>query len=120
MRANDIDAALKRAARDPDGSYRVIASKRIEGRPLGGFRFSGTRSDDPNDYIPHEHRRELRGYGTFAAWVNHVDSKSINTFDALVSEGNTRSSGTTCWTSGRRWERRCVPTRAIRGSGVSG
>ena len=87
MRASDIDAALKRAARDLDGSYRVIASKGIEGRPLGGFRFFGTRSDDPNDYVPHEHRRELRGYGTFAAWLNHVDSKSINTFDALVSEG---------------------------------
>ena len=87
MRVSDIDAALKSAARHPDGSYRVIAGKRIEGRPLGGFRFFGTRSDDPNDYVPHEHRRELRGYGTFAAWLNHVDSKSINTFDALVSEG---------------------------------
>ena len=87
MRTSDLDAALKRAARDPDGSYRVVASKSIDGRRLGGFRFFGTRSDDPNDYVPHEHRRELRGYGTFAAWLNHVDSKSINTFDALVSEG---------------------------------
>jgi hypothetical protein len=87
MRASDIDAALTRAARDANGSYRVIASKKIDGRPLGGFRFFGTRADDPNDYVPHEHRRELRGYGTFAAWLNHVDSKSINTFDALVTEG---------------------------------
>ena len=87
MRTSDIDQALKSAARDRDGSYRVIASKGIEGQRLGGFRFFGTRSDDPNDYVPHEHRRELRGYGTFAAWLNHVDSKSINTFDALVSDG---------------------------------
>jgi hypothetical protein len=87
MRPSDIDAALRRAARDPDGSYRVVASKRIDGHGLGGFLFFGTRSDDPNDYIPHEHRRELRGYGTFSAWLNHVDSKSINTFDTLVSEG---------------------------------
>ena len=34
--------------------------------------------------IAHEHRRELRAYGTFAAWLNHVDSKSINTLDTLV------------------------------------
>jgi len=31
MRTSDIEGALKRAARDPDGSYRVVASKRIEG-----------------------------------------------------------------------------------------
>ena len=51
---------------------------------MGGFRFYGTRSDDPNDVVAHEHRRELRAYGTFAAWLNHVDSKSINTLDTLV------------------------------------
>jgi hypothetical protein len=87
LRPSDIDSALRHAARDPDGSYPVIASKRIEGRRLGGFLFFGTRSDDPNDYVPHEHRRELRGYGTFSAWLNHVDSKSINTFDTLIGEG---------------------------------
>ena len=36
--------------------------------------------------IPHEHRRELRGYGTFSAWLNHVDSKSINTLDTVVEQ----------------------------------
>jgi hypothetical protein len=82
----DIRGMLRRAHRDPDGSYRVIASKALDGRPLGGFRFYGTRSDDPNDLIPHEHRRELRAYGTYAAWVNHVDSKSINTLDTLVQQ----------------------------------
>ena len=84
LKRSDISAALDRAHRDPDGSYRVIASKALEGRPVGGFRFYGTRSDDPNDVIAHEHRRELRAYGTFAAWLNHVDSKSINTLDTLV------------------------------------
>jgi hypothetical protein len=82
---NDIRHMLRRAHRDPDGSYRVIASRRLEGRPVGGFRFYGTRSDDPNDIVPHEHRRELRAYGTFAAWLNHVDSKSINTLDTVVA-----------------------------------
>ena len=81
---SDIRLLLRRAHRESDGSYRVVASKALEGRPLGGFRFYGTRSDDPNDVNPHEHRRELRGYGTFSAWLNHVDSKSINTLDTLV------------------------------------
>ena len=86
----DIRALLRRAHRDEDGSYRVIASRELEGRPVGGFRFYGTRSDDPNDVVPHEHRRELRAYGTFSAWVNHVDSKSLNTLDTIV-EQNGRS-----------------------------
>ncbi len=90
LKRSDISAALDRAHRDVDGSYRVIASKALEGRPVGGFRFYGTRSDDPNDVVAHEHRRELRAYGTFAAWLNHVDSKSINTLDTLVvNDGRT-------------------------------
>lgn len=87
MRGGDVDNLLKRANRAPDGSYRVLASRALPGKPLGGFRFYGTRPDDPNDVIPHEHRRELRGYVVFAAWVNHVDSKSINTLDVLVNSG---------------------------------
>ena len=47
---------------------------------------SGTRPDDPNDIVPHEHRRELRALRVFAAWTNHVDSKSINSLDTLVTE----------------------------------
>jgi hypothetical protein len=86
MKVSDIRALLRRAHRDPDGSYRVIASKALDGRPVGGFRFYGTRSDDPNDIVPHEHRRELRGYGTFSAWLNHVDSKSINTLDTVIDQ----------------------------------
>ena len=87
MKTSDIRALLRRAHRDPDGSYRVIASKALDGRPVGGFRFYGVRSDDPNDLIPHEHRRELRAYGTFSAWLNHVDSKSINTLDTVIDQG---------------------------------
>ena len=36
--------------------------------------------------MPHEDRRELRGYGVFAAWLNHVDAKAINSLDMLVTE----------------------------------
>ncbi len=88
MKQSDIRALLRRAHRDPGGTYRVIASKALDGKPVGGFRFYGVRSDDPNDVTPHEHRRELRGYGTFATWVNHVDSKSINTLDTMIDQGN--------------------------------
>jgi hypothetical protein len=86
MRPEDIDELLKQASRDADGSYRVSASLAIPGRSAGHFRFHGTRPDDPNDIVPHEHRRELRGYGTFAAWLNHVDAKAGNTKDTLVTE----------------------------------
>jgi hypothetical protein len=81
----DVDMLLKKVARNADGTYRVIASKAVEGKPLGPFRYYGTRPDDPNDVFPHEHRRELRGMRVFAAWLNHDDSRSINSQDALVS-----------------------------------
>lgn len=86
MRAGDVDRLLERADREPDGSYRVVASRALDGTPVGRIRFYGTRPDDPNDIVPHENRRELRGYGVFAAWLNHVDAKAINSLDTLVTE----------------------------------
>jgi hypothetical protein len=53
---------------------------------VGRVRFVDTRPDDPNDVVPHQDRRELRGYGVFAAWLNHVDAKAINSLDVLVTE----------------------------------
>ena len=86
MRLSDIDTLLKRADREPDGSYRIVASKALPGKPIGRIRFYDTRPDDPNDVVPHEHRRELRGYRVFAAWLNHVDVKATNSRDMLVTE----------------------------------
>jgi hypothetical protein len=80
----DLDDILARAARAADGSYRALASKAIPGRSIGPFRYYGTRPDDPNDIFPHEHRRELRGMRVLAAWVNHHDVKSNNSFDTVV------------------------------------
>jgi hypothetical protein len=86
MRRSDIDWLLRRAHREADGSYPVVASKAVPGHYLGRIRFDGTRADDPNDIIPHEHRRELRGYFVFAAWLNHVDVKGTNSIVSLVTE----------------------------------
>jgi len=86
MKMSDVKNMLRRAEKNPDGTYRVIASLALQGKPLGGFRFYGTRPDDPNDIIPHEHHRELRGYFVFAAWLNHVDCKAINSLDTLITD----------------------------------
>ena len=87
MRQGDIEEQLRRAHRNPDGTYRVVAGERLPGRPIEGFKYVGTRSDDPNDIIPHEDRRELRGLRVFSAWVNHTDAKAINSLDTVVTEG---------------------------------
>lgn len=82
-----LDRLLATAARTSDGRYRVLASRAIDGTPIGPFLYAGTRTDDPNDVVPHEHRRSLRGLRVFAAWLNHVDAKSINTLDTVVERG---------------------------------
>jgi hypothetical protein len=79
----DLYAVLARAARRPDGRIRVLASRFAEGSPLGSFRYDGQRPDDPNDVFPHEHRRELRANRVFAAWLNHDDSRGLNSLDML-------------------------------------
>ena len=79
----DLNAVLARAARRPDGRVRVLASRFAEGSPLGSFRYEGQRPDDPNDVFPHEHRRELRANRVFAAWLNHDDSRGLNSLDML-------------------------------------
>jgi hypothetical protein len=86
MRKGDLDEISRRAHRSADGTYRAVAARRLAGRPLGGFRYYGTRPDDPNDIVPHEHRRELRALKVFGAWTNLVDMKAGNTLDVLVTE----------------------------------
>lgn len=87
MKSGDVDTLLKRAARYPDGTYRVLASKQLPGVDVGRFRYYGTRPDDANDIFPHEHHRELRGLSVFAAWLNHDEALSRNTLDTLVRSG---------------------------------
>ena len=86
----DVDDVLRRAARRADGKYRVLVSRFADGKPLGNFRYYGTRPDDPNDIVPHEHRRELRAARVFGAWLNHDDSRGVNSLDMLVGHDNRR------------------------------
>ena len=87
MTRRDVDDVLRRAARLPNGRYRVLVSRFAEGAPLGNFRYYGTRPDDPNDVILHEDRRELRGARVFGAWLNHDDSRGVNSLDMLQTDG---------------------------------
>jgi hypothetical protein len=86
MLERDLDDILRYCPRRNDGAYRLVASRNVPGKYIGKFRYEGTRSDDPNDTVPHEHRRDLRGLGVFCAWLNHTDAKGGNSVDAVVEE----------------------------------
>jgi hypothetical protein len=81
-----LDTLLGHGARLPDGRWRVLASRFLEGKPIGEFSFDGRRKDDPEDLIPHDLRRELRGLWVIAAWINHDDCSARNTLDMWVTE----------------------------------
>jgi hypothetical protein len=83
---DDLNEILERVARKPDGTYRVVAGRLLPGKILGNYRYAGTRPDDPNDLVPHEHRRELRALRVFGAWTNLTDLKAKNTLDTLTTE----------------------------------
>ena len=90
LRQSDVDRVLHDATRSDDGRYRLSASRFIDGVPIGTWRTEGTRPDDPNDVIPHQDRRELRGERLLAAWTAHWDSRGPNTFDAFVKTSGSR------------------------------
>ena len=82
----DLRDVFARANKSADGTYRVMAQRGLPGRTIGGFKYFGTRPDDPNDVVPHEHRRELRALQVFGAWTNLVDMKAGNTLDTVITE----------------------------------
>jgi hypothetical protein len=84
MTAADLDRILAGVYKRPDGGIRVVAGRAVQGEDVGPHEFIGTRPDDANDVFPHEHRRDLRGYRVFAAWLNHDDSRSVNTLDTFI------------------------------------
>jgi hypothetical protein len=90
MTWNDVESMVRQIPHYPDSSFRIMASRAIEGENIGPFLYNGTRPDDPNDTVQHQDRRDLRGLRVFAAWLNHTDAKASNTLDTIVTEGGVR------------------------------
>lgn len=86
MSQHDLDVRLAAVEREPGKPIRALTSRFVDGIPVGGFSDHGTRSDDPNDLVPHERLRELRGLLPIVAWLQHTDIKEGNTIDAWASD----------------------------------
>jgi hypothetical protein len=86
LTAEGVDRRLAQIHAGADGTIRGIASRILEGKWLGGHPGEGVRSDDPNDRIPHELRRDLRGAYAMFAWLDHTDVKEHNTLDMWVAD----------------------------------
>jgi hypothetical protein len=91
MTMRDLSEMLMRVPKTKDGKFRATASRAIPGKGLGPYRYYGRRRDDPNDFVPHEHRRDLRGLAVVSAWIDHDDSRAVNTYDALVDQNGVKS-----------------------------
>lgn len=79
----DLTTALERIEKTRDGKMRVLASRYLPGKIIGPYAREGTRGDDPNDKIPHQLRRSLRGQYPIFAWLNHTDLQEDNTLDTF-------------------------------------
>lgn len=86
MSQADLAELFARVDTLSDGSVRAAASTFIPGKGMGPFLYKGTRKDDPNDIVPHEHRREVRALRVLFAWLKRFDINSGNTYDAYQEE----------------------------------
>lgn len=85
----DIDFFLRTVPVDPAKGYRAIAIKvPTETKVIGPYQFYGTRSDDPNDIVAHEHRRDLRGLHMLSAWVGNNWAVATESADILMKEND--------------------------------
>ena len=89
----DITTMLSAVERRPDGRYQALMSRLLDGVPVGGFPQQGVRPDDPNDVVPHEDRRDVRGARVFFSWLNHVDIKEDNFLDTWIEDPATPGRG---------------------------
>ncbi|MBX3158504.1 MAG: hypothetical protein KF773_21220 [Deltaproteobacteria bacterium] len=82
----DLATLVANIDTEPDGTVRGMASRMLDGAPIGGHPGEGVRDDDPNDRIPHELRRDLRGARPVFAWLDHVDIAEDNTLDEWIED----------------------------------
>ncbi|NUO48414.1 MAG: hypothetical protein HOV80_06110, partial [Polyangiaceae bacterium] len=90
--------SILQGAQKRDGKFRMLASRWLSGRTIGPFKYEETRRDDPNDVVPHEDRRDLRGARLIAAWLGHFDSReqnSMTTWHSVDKENKDSSPGHT-------------------------
>ena len=87
MTEADLQKLLDFITKEPNGNIRCLASKQIEGIPIGLFNFHDVRNDDINDRVYHQHRRELRGLRVISSWINDVDRRAANTLDMYIENG---------------------------------
>ncbi|HEY6562514.1 MAG TPA: hypothetical protein VI072_34835 [Polyangiaceae bacterium] len=85
-----LNVTLSQLNTTADGRVRAMFSKYLPGRPIGPFPLRGVRLDDPNDKIPHELRRSLRGLWVFYAWINNTDAKLANSLDVFLEDEGAR------------------------------
>ncbi|MEL7832926.1 hypothetical protein [Fodinibius sp. Rm-B-1B1-1] len=87
MTMDDYREIVKGRPQNEDGKVRALASKFVDGIPLGPWSFEGTLKEDPNDRVAHEHRRELRGMRVISSWLNDTDRRDANTMAVYNDEG---------------------------------
>ncbi len=81
-----VERQLARINIDRDGTIRGLASQFIPGKPIGGHARDGVREDDPNDTVPHELRREMRGHYAIYSWLDQTDVKEDNSLDTYIED----------------------------------
>lgn len=91
--AAGLDAILCHANPFSDGRTRVMLSRIIPGLAVGSSEYRGVFPDDPNDRVPHERRRSLRGLWMFQAWLHNSDTTALNTLDTFVEAGDPAGPG---------------------------
>jgi len=85
LTAGDLEKIVGRITDGKGGRVRAIAITFPPDRYLGPSSFSGRKYGDKNDRIPHQHRRELRGYRMFCAWLNLTSPSDATTANVFRS-----------------------------------
>jgi hypothetical protein len=86
MTREDLRQMLAPYGQGEDEEIRAMASKFVDGKPLGPIFFQGTRDGDKNDRVRHEQRRELRGLRVIGSWLNDVDRRHANSLAVYTDE----------------------------------